>query len=161
VTEPSSQKVEQVWETPSHDEIVTLTAAHVGAMETMDIDDVWQQAGMHHVLLRTIGRKSGNEHKVALPTWRDAQDRRVVVASFAGSAGHPAWYLNLADRDANPEVLVKHQGGAYWSVPDILDGDEYDATWALLTADRAWYDDYQAKTDRRIPLVALPETRPA
>jgi F420H(2)-dependent quinone reductase len=56
---------------------------------------------------------------------------------------------------------VKHQGGAYWSVPVILEGDEYDQTWAHLTADRAWYDDYQAKTDRRIPLVALPETRPA
>ena len=93
--------------------------------------------------------------------WRDTQGRRIVVASFAGAAGHPAWYLNLADRDANPEVLVKHQGGAYWSVPDILEGDEYEQTWALLTADRAWYDDYQAKTDRRIPLVALPETRPA
>jgi hypothetical protein len=43
----------------------------------------------------------------------------------------------------------------------ILDGDEYEQTWALLNADRAWYDDYQAKTDRRIPLVGLPETRPA
>jgi len=165
VTEPSGQRVEQVWETPPPEEIVTHTAAHVGAMESIldgpAVDEVWQQAGMHHVLLRTIGRKSGNEHKVALPTWRDAQDRRIVVASFAGADGHPAWYLNLADRDANPEVLVKHQGGAYWSVPDILEGDDYDQTWELLTADRAWYNDYQAKTDRRIPLVALPETRPA
>src|SRR5262249_54984334 len=134
VTEPSSQKVEQAWDTPSHDEIVTLTAAHVGAMETMDVDDVWQQAGMHHGMLGTVGRKSAKEHKVALPTWRDGLDRRIVVASFAGAPGHPAWYLNLADRDANPEVLVKHQGGAYWSVPVILDGDEYDRTWALLSA---------------------------
>jgi hypothetical protein len=30
-----------------------------------------------------------------------------------------------------------------------------------LVADRAWYDDYQAKTARRIPLVRLTETRPA
>ena len=56
---------------------------------------------------------------------------------------------------------MKHQGGAYWSVPVILEGDEYERTWARLTTDRAWYDDYQARTDRRIPLVALPETRPA
>src|SRR6185295_20126706 len=114
MTERTDQHVEQVWETPPHDEIVRLTAAHVEAMESMeDVDEVWQQAGMHHVLLRTVGRKSGKEHKVALPTWRDGQDRRIVVASFAGAPGHPAWYLNLADRDANPEVLVKHQGGAY------------------------------------------------
>src|SRR4030095_3459853 len=101
-SQPRNQKVEQAWETPSHDEIVTLTAAHVGAMET-PLDgpaghEVWQQAGMHHVLLRTVGRKSGKEHKVALPTWRDAQDRRIVVASFAGAPGHPAWDLHPADR---------------------------------------------------------------
>ncbi len=157
----TSQKVEQVWETPSAAEIVTLTAAHVEAMETMDIDEVWVQAGMHHVLLRTIGRKSGNEHKVALPYWRDRDGHRIVVASFAGAEKDPSWFVNLADRDANPEVYVKVQDGAFWSVPEILDGDDYMATWAGLVADRAWYTDYQAKTARRIPLVRLPETRPA
>ena len=158
---PTEQRVEQTWETPAPDEIVSISHGHVEAMESSDDDMIWKPGGMDHVVLRTIGRKSGNEHKVALPTWRDVHDRRVVVASFAGAEGHPAWYLNLADRDANPEVLVKHQGGEYWSVPDILEGDEYTQTWELLTADRAWYNDYQAKTDRRIPLVALPETRPA
>ena len=44
---------------------------------------------------------------------------------------------------------------------DALEGDEYRRIWDLLTADRAWYNDYQAKTDRQIPLVRLPETRPA
>jgi hypothetical protein len=58
-------------------------------------------------------------------------------------------------------VYVRVQRGEFWSVPEILDGDEYDRIWAGLTADRAWYVDYQAKTDRRIPLVRLPETRPA
>ena len=52
-------------------------------------------------------------------------------------------------------------GQRFGSVPEILDGDDYTRTWAGLTADRAWYDDYQAKTERRIPLVRLPETRPA
>jgi hypothetical protein len=46
-------------------------------------------------------------------------------------------------------------------VPEILHGDDYTTTWQLLTEDRAWYNDYQARTDRRIPLVRLPETRPA
>jgi hypothetical protein len=49
----------------------------------------------------------------------------------------------------------------FWSSPEILDGEDYERTWQGLTADRAWYNDYQAKTDRRIPLVRLPETRPA
>lgn len=163
--ESTEQKVEQAWETPPPDEIVNLTAMHVQAMESpldeSTANEVWQQAGMHHVLLRTVGRKSGKEHKVALPTWTDPQGRRIVVASFAGAEKDPSWFVNLADRDANPEVRVKVQGGEYWSVPEILDGDEYDDTWARLCADRAWYANYQAKTNRRIPLVALPETRPA
>jgi deazaflavin-dependent oxidoreductase (nitroreductase family) len=156
-----SQKVEQVWETPSLEEIPVITKGHVAAMEVSDDDQVWSQAGMHHLLLRTVGRRSGNEHKVALPFWRDANGQRIVAASFAGAPNHPSWYVNLADRTANPEVLVRVQGGSFWSVPDILDGDEYAEAWEGLNRDRAWYNDYQAKTERRIPLVRFPETRPA
>jgi deazaflavin-dependent oxidoreductase (nitroreductase family) len=155
-----SQKVEQAWETPSLEEIPKITKMHVQALESMRGDEVWVQAGMHHVTVQTVGRKSGKVHKVALPIWRDANGHRIVVASFAGAKGHPSWYLNLRDREANPEVLCGAQAGEYWSVPEILHGDDYAETWAQLTADRAWYDDYQAKTDRRIPLVRLPETRP-
>jgi deazaflavin-dependent oxidoreductase (nitroreductase family) len=157
----ASQKVTQEWATPSLDEIPVLTKSHVAAMEQADDDAVWQLAGMHHVLLRTIGRKTGHEHKVALPTWLDPGGQRVVVASFAGAPAHPSWFVNMSDRQANPEVLCRVQGGQFWSVPEILEGDERDRIWALLVADRAWYDDYQAKTDRKIPLVRLPESRPA
>jgi deazaflavin-dependent oxidoreductase (nitroreductase family) len=156
-----SQKVEQVWETPSLEEIPVISKMHVEAMESSDDDMVWVQAGMHHVVVRTIGRKSGKEHKVALPTWRDPHGNRIVVASYAGAPQDPSWFLNLRDRDANPEVLCRVQGGAFWSRPEILEGDDYDRTWTGLVADRAWYTDYQAKTARRIPLVRLPETRPA
>jgi len=156
-----SQKVTQTWETPPLEEIPRISRLHVEAMESSDDDAVWVQAGMHHVVLCTVGRKTGKEHKVALPFWRDPDGHRVVVASFAGAPGHPSWFLNLRDRRANPEVLCRVQGGAYWSVPEILDGDEYERIWSLLTGDRPWYRDYQSRTQRRIPLVRLPETRPA
>ena len=45
------------------------------------------------------------------------------------------------------------QGKKFWSNAEILDGDDYDRVWKLFVQDRAWYTDYQAKTDRRIPLV--------
>ncbi len=157
----TDQKVEQAWETPSHEEIPKITAMHVQAMETSTDDMVWVQANMHHVLIRTIGRKSGNEHKIAVPYWLDPDGVRVVVASFAGSVKHPSWFINLRDREANPEVLVRVQDGQFWSVPDILEeGEEHDRLWALLVEDRAWYADYQDRTDRTIPLVRLPESRP-
>jgi deazaflavin-dependent oxidoreductase (nitroreductase family) len=156
-----SQKIEQAWVTPTHEEIIALTKRHVGAMEAMDLDVVWIQAGMHHVLLHTVGRRSGAQHKVALPFWRDPDGHRIVVASFAGAPAHPSWFVNLQDRTANPEVLCKVQTGQFWSKPEILGGADHTDTWAALTADRAWYNDYQAKTDRLIPLVRLAETRPA
>jgi len=156
-SEPSTgQKVDQVWETPSHDEIVELTKAHVGAMEIMGEDVVWVQAGMHHVLLHTVGRKSGNEHKVALPFWRDADGHRIVVASFAGAKAHPSWFFNL---ETTPRVRVKSQTNEFWSEAEVLHSDDRATVWAGLTADRAWYVDYQARTDRQIPLVRLPETQ--
>jgi deazaflavin-dependent oxidoreductase (nitroreductase family) len=156
-----SQKVVQEWETPSLEEIPVISRAHVEALESSSDDAVWCQAGMHHVVLRTIGRKTGKEHKIAIPFWRDADGVPVIVASFAGAANHPAWYVNLADRSANPEVLIRTQTREYWSVPEILDGADYERVWPLLIADRAWYSDYQAKTSRRIPLVRLPQTRVA
>jgi deazaflavin-dependent oxidoreductase (nitroreductase family) len=151
----------EAFDEPPRSEIPGISRMHVGAMEQSDDDAVWIGAGMHQLLLRTIGRKSGKEHKVALPYWYDDDEQRVVVASFAGAPQHPAWYLNLTDRTANPEVWVKTQTGAFWAEAQILEGDEYDRVWRQLNADRPYYDDYQSRTDRRIPLVRLVEKRPA
>lgn len=157
---PESQKAE-AFDEPTPDEIIQISKMHVQAMESSDADEVWRPAGMRHVVIRTIGRKTGNEHKVALPYWIDPNGERIVVASMAGQERNPSWFVNLADKTANPEVLVRHQRGRYWSDAEILDGDDYDQTWAGLTADRAWYNDYQSRCSRRIPLVRLVETRPA
>ncbi len=148
------------YEEPPHDQIAGISRMHVQAMEA-GIDEAWAGAGMHQLLLRTIGRKSGNEHKVALPYWVDDTGAKIVVASYAGNATHPHWYLNLADRDANPEVLVRTRDGSHWAEPEVLDGDEYSRTWDALTTDREFYREYQTRTDRRIPLVRLVERRPA
>ena len=161
-SQPGGQAVTAEFETPTPEQIVKISGKHVALMESSDADDTWIWVGMEHLLLRTIGRRSGNEHKVALPFWRDASGARVVVASFGGAPTDPAWFLNLSDRTANPEVLVRVQGGLFWSSQQILDGEGYTSTWAGLVADRPWYDDYVRKAGgRRIPLVRLPETRQA
>jgi deazaflavin-dependent oxidoreductase (nitroreductase family) len=152
------QRASREFRTPTHEEIVAISAQHVALMETSDADDTWIWVGMEHLLLHTVGRRSGNLHKVALPFWRDPAGHRVVVASFAGSPKDPAWFRNLSDRSANPDVLVRVQGGTFRTVPQILDGEDYSKTWAGLVADRPWYDDYVAKAGgRRIPLVRLAE----
>jgi deazaflavin-dependent oxidoreductase (nitroreductase family) len=156
----SGQEAEPFVE-PPREEIPGISRNHVAFMESTDEDQAWVLAGMHHVVLRTVGRRSGAEHKVALPFWRDPEGNRVVVASFSGAPQHPSWYLNLSDRVANPEVLVRVQSGTFWAEAEILEGDDYDRAWAGITADRPWYNDYQSRTERRIPLVRLIERRPA
>jgi deazaflavin-dependent oxidoreductase (nitroreductase family) len=143
--------------TPTREEIVGISAQHVAMMECSDADEAWVWVNMHHVLLHTIGRRSGKEHKVALPYWLDANGHRVVVASFAGAKTDPAWFLNLADKSVNPTVTIRVQGGLLQADAQILTGDDYDATWAALVADRPHYEDYRHKTSRRIPLVRLVE----
>ena len=102
--ENESQKVEQFWNTPTHDQIVEISHAHVEALEASDDDNVWQQVGMHHIILTTKGRRTGKEHKCALPIWRDADGHRVVVGSFVGADREPDWLANLRDKTANGEV---------------------------------------------------------
>jgi deazaflavin-dependent oxidoreductase (nitroreductase family) len=157
---PEHQRNEAYVE-PPREQIPAISRAHVSAMESTDADAVWTAAGMHHLVLRTIGRRSGAEHKVALPYWLDTGGGRVVVASFAGADEHPAWFLNLSDREVNPEVLVRAQHGSYWSVAEIVEDEEYARIWAELVADRPFYDDYRRRTARTLPLVRLPVTRPA
>jgi deazaflavin-dependent oxidoreductase (nitroreductase family) len=148
------------YEEPPREEIPGISRMHVQAMEA-GIAEAYHGAGMHQLMLRTIGRKSGNEHKVALPYWVDDDGHKIIVASFAGAQNHPHWYLNLTDKDANPEVLVRTADGSVWAEADVLDGDEYDHIWGELTTDREFYREYQTRTDRRIPLVRLLERRPA
>ena len=156
--ESTDQHIVMEWETPTHEQIIEITKMHVEAMETNSDSAVWVTAGMHHVMLYTIGRRSGNVHRVALPFWRDPDGGRLVIGSFAGAVNDPAWVLNLRDRDANPGVKVRTQHGLYWSQHQILEGAERETLWALMTVDRAFYADYQAKTERPIPMIRLPET---
>ena len=158
---PRKSQKAHLFETPERSTIIPSTREHVAAMETSGDPKVWVGAGMHHLMLRMTGRKSGEERKVALPFWEDDDGHRIVVGSYAGDERHPGWVLNLQDRETNPEVYVRFAGGAYWADAEFLDGDDYIAVWSALCEDRPFYRDYQARTERRIPLIRLREKRPA
>jgi len=100
-------------------------------------------------LLTTIGRKTGEPRVSPLLYLRDG-DRIVLVASKGGAATNPMWYLNLK---ANPAVSVQIRD-------EVLNLTARDATeaeraqyWPLLTEMYSSFDDYQAWTDRVIPIV--------
>ena len=156
---PSSQKSEPFVE-PSRAEIPVRTREHIAAMESTDADEAWCVAGMHHLILCTVGRRSGKQQKSALPYWVDSGGHRIVVASYAGGPNHPAWYLNLCDRASNPEALVRVQRAAFWAEARVLEGEDRRRTWAELVLDRPFYVDYQSRTSRKLPVIRLVERRP-
>ena len=147
--------------TPAREDIPKITREHVAAMEASDDESVWFMSRMHFVLLRTIGRRSGRELKVALPYWKDDDGNSIVVGSYAGGPSHPAWYHNLIDREANPEVLCRVRGRSFYADAVVLEGEDYASTWKALTADRPFYAEYQQLCERQIPLVRLVEKRAA
>ncbi|MEE3331783.1 MAG: nitroreductase/quinone reductase family protein [Myxococcota bacterium] len=156
-----AEQTSEEFETPDRSGIPDITRAHVSEMESSNADGVWVRAGMAHMLVRTIGRKSGKEHKVALPYWLDGDERPIVVASYAGADVHPAWFHNLADKTANPELFCRFQHEDFWAEVVILDGEEYASIWEALTRDRPFYCDYQKLTERRLPLVRFVKKRGA
>ena len=102
-------------------------------------------------LLTTIGRKTGEPRTAPLLYLRD-EDRFVVVASKGGMSRHPVWYLNL---EANPDVEVE-LGRERMKMSARRASDEEKARlWPKLVAMYRDYDDYQARTDRDIPVVIL------
>ena len=107
--------------------------------------------GVPTLLLTTTGRRSGQRRRSALIYGRDG-DAYLVVASKGGAPAHPAWYLNLSE-DPNVEVQVLQE--VFTARARTATGPERDRLWAVMTAIWPAYDQYQARTDREIPVVIL------
>ena len=103
------------------------------------------------LLLTTLGRKTGRPHTVPLLYLRDGQDL-VVVASWGGRPNHPHWYANL---EAQPEAVVQVLRNRRPVVAEPLDGVERERWWPVIVDAYQGYADYQARTDRPIPVVRL------
>lgn len=104
------------------------------------------------LLLTTAGRQTGKPRTSPLLYLRDGE-ALVVVASFAGSDRHPAWFLNL---EANPGVRVRigkepeKAMRARRATPQ-----EKERLWPRVIEAYDGYAAYQQKTARQIPLVIL------
>ena len=109
-------------------------------------------AGLPVLLLRTVGRKSGEERTAALVYLRDG-DNLVVVASNGGSDRSPGWFFNL---QKNPEVGVQIGRHRTRMRARVADPQERVRLWPLVNRNNSnRYDGYQAKTKRQIPIVIL------
>jgi len=108
-------------------------------------------AGAPVLLLTTTGARSGRKHTTPLVYQQDA-DRIVVFGSKGGAPTHPAWYHNLV---ANPVVTVELPGKTFEAKAATVEGPERERIWSAQKEIMPGFAEYEAKTDRQIPVVVL------
>ncbi|MFF1354795.1 nitroreductase/quinone reductase family protein [Streptomyces sp. NPDC058297] len=104
------------------------------------------------LLLTTTGARSGAAHTTPVGFLPDGGERVLVIASAGGSPRHPDWFHNLV---AIPRVSVEDGVFTYEAEAEVLTGAERDAVFARAVERDPGWAEYQAKTSRVIPVVAL------
>jgi deazaflavin-dependent oxidoreductase (nitroreductase family) len=103
------------------------------------------------LLLRSVGARSGQE-RVNPITYLPDGDRFLVFASKAGADTNPDWYHNLK---ANPDARIEVGDETVDVRAEELPRAERDEKYAEQAALYPGFADYEKKTDRVIPVLAL------
>ncbi len=113
--------------------------------------------GRDLLLLTTSGRKSRRLYTTPVVFTRDG-DRLLVYGSNGGAPEHSDWYLNLL---ADPHVVVEVGTDRFDAVATPLEGAERDREFAAQVARNPVFGEYEARTSRVIPVIALSRARSA
>ncbi|MFE9015669.1 nitroreductase/quinone reductase family protein [Streptomyces cyaneofuscatus] len=108
-------------------------------------------AGSDLLLLTTTGARTGRPHTTPLGHVRDGESV-LVVGSNLGAPHHPDWYHNLL---AHPAVQVELGDQEFETVALPAEGATRDELFARVVAEAPGYAEYQAVTDRVLPVVVL------
>lgn len=127
-------------------------AAEVARYEESDGTAPSELVGDQWIVLWTVGAKSGKVRKTPLVRTSDGAGSYAVIGSQGGAPTSPNWVHNL-----RAHGVARIQDGA--TVHDLVarevDGEEKALWWARAMAVWPAYDEYQAATDRTIPLFVL------
>ena len=110
--------------------------------------------GMTLLLLHHVGAKSGKDRINPLAYYRDGE-RYVVFASKAGAPTNPDWYHNLR---AHPNVTIELATDRIKVRAEEVTGAERDRLFSAQAERSPQFAEYQRKTDRVIPVMALTPT---
>src|SRR6476659_5510970 len=109
-------------------------------------------AGANMLLLHTVGAKSGQARTNPMVYVTDG-DRLVVIASKGGADSNPDWYYNLR---ANPIVTVEVGNERFQArATPVTEEPERSRLYAMMVEHRPGFADYETKTSRKIPAIAL------
>jgi deazaflavin-dependent oxidoreductase (nitroreductase family) len=103
------------------------------------------------LLLHSIGKRS-RKHRVNPVMYLKDGERYLVFASKGGADTHPDWYINLK---AHPDVQIEVGDETIDVHAEEIKGGEHDTLYARQVKLYPGFGDYQRKTKRIIPVVAL------
>jgi deazaflavin-dependent oxidoreductase (nitroreductase family) len=104
------------------------------------------------VLLTTTGAKTGQTRINPLVCLPGDDGTIYVFASAAGAPKHPAWFHNLV---ATPSVQVEYGTETFQANASVITGEKRDELYARQVEVFPGFAEYQEKTSRIIPVVAL------
>ena len=104
-----------------------------------------------HCLIKYVGRKSGKVFITGL-TYADIAGEVVICASKGGADHHPEWYLNLVSAPQIDFQIATQAFRGTWREPE---GGERAKIWSFFVDCHPFYADYQASTERVLPLVMM------
>lgn len=126
-------------------------ADHVEKYESSGGTDGLVFNGFTCIVLTTTGRKTAKLRKTPLIRVTDG-DGYVAIASMGGQPTNPVWYLNLV---ADPHVTLQDGPTVRDYMARTTEGVERERLWKVAVGVYPEYEDYQARCERQIPVVAL------
>jgi deazaflavin-dependent oxidoreductase (nitroreductase family) len=111
--------------------------------------DTLLDTGMPCILVTHIGNKTGGIRKIPLMRVK-VEGKYVLIGSMGGRPNNPVWVYNLR---ANPDIQLRDKTEVFdMRVREVEDDQERASLWAAAAAAFPPYDEYQAKTTRKIPV---------
>jgi F420H(2)-dependent quinone reductase len=108
-----------------------------------------RDTGLPIIVVTMSGKSTGAVRKV--PVMRVEHDGEyALIASYGGRPAHPRWYHNLV---ANPDVTIQDGPDPFEARVREVSGDERAQWWERAVAAYPPYSEYQAKTQRTIPVL--------
>lgn len=105
--------------------------------------------GMPCIIVTHTGNQTGAIRKIPLMRVK-VDDSYVLVGSMGGQPKNPVWVYNLR---ANPDVEIRDETVVTaMRAREVTDEEERARLWQLSVDAYPPYEDYQAKTTRKIPV---------
>ncbi len=108
-----------------------------------------RDTGLPCVIITHMGNKTGGIRKTPLMRVK-VDEGYVLVGSNGGSLNNPVWVYNFR---ANPDVELRDMTENFkMRLREVHDDPERSRLWQAATKAFPTYDEYQAKTPRKIPV---------